>query len=99
MTVLPCKFVVTCPVTAVVTGLTLEGVSCRTILLAIPKPPASLNARPSASEANSPSAPLEPEAEPLSSPSRPLPLVIGFSNSFIICASNSWAACTSRGCG
>jgi hypothetical protein len=66
-----------------------------TIRLAIPNPPRSLNVRHRASEANSPSAPPEPLSLPespsvsWSAPVSEPPLVIGFINSFIICASNS----------
>src|ERR1035441_10291641 len=97
MTVLPCRF----PVTFPVASLLPEWERSCTIRLAIPNPPCSLSARPRASDANSPSAPPEPESVPESSSapvSESLP-VIGFNNSFIICASNSFAARTSLGCG
>lgn len=61
------------------------------ICFAIPNPPCSLNAFPSASDPNSLRIP-----ESGSDPPRPSDSVIGFSNSFNICPSNSCAEETSR---
>ena len=94
MTVSPCNFPVTPGAPLALPGWE----SSRTMRLATPKPPCSLNPRAKDSDANSPSAPPEPELESSSSPVSVLPEVNGFNNSFIICASNSLAARTSLGC-
>src|SRR5664279_3347237 len=74
------------PISLVVVGVAPERDRSAIIRLAIPNPPCALTAFPSASEAKLTIASPEPASS--SSLSRPL-LVMGFSNSFIICASNS----------
>jgi len=63
----------------------------------MPNPPLSEIALPSASPANEPSGDDELSSESL--PNVLFPGCIGANNSFMIAASNSWAALTSRGDG